>query len=229
MFNFVRLSSGGMKQPSPELKSEVEIITNIGARLLPTDGPIDFRAMRNHDEIRAVMARTVPGYSKVGEIGKTQREFHVEGRVRHEPCFLFPDGRARFSLVATPAGGLGKDEFHLMTIRSEGQFNTVVYEEHDRYRKQKSREVILMNAGDIAELGLHEGDRVAVVSETGRMENIRVAAYDISRRCAAMYYPESNALVPSRVDPKSGTPGFKNVRIRVLLPSRPGGVAAASR
>jgi anaerobic selenocysteine-containing dehydrogenase len=104
-----------------------------------------------------------------------------------------------------------------MTIRSEGQFNTVVYEEHDRYRNQKSRDVILINADDIAKLGLHEGDRVAIVSEAGRMENIRVAAYDISRHCAAMYYPESNALVPSSVDPKSGTPGFKNVRIRVVI------------
>jgi anaerobic selenocysteine-containing dehydrogenase len=173
--------------------------------------------LRNHDEIRAVMARTIPDYSQVSEIGKTRKEFHVEGRVRHERCFLFSDGRARFSVVGTPSDDLDQDELHLMTIRSEGQFNTVVYEEHDRYRNQKSRNVILMNAEDIAKRELHEGDRVAVISETGRMENIRVAAYDISRRCAAMYYPESNALVPSRVDPKSGTPGFKNVRIRVML------------
>ena len=77
LFNFVRLSQGGMKRPSKELKSEVEIITSIGARLLPPDGPIDFRKMRDHDEIRAVMSRTVPGYSKVGAIGKTGVEFHV--------------------------------------------------------------------------------------------------------------------------------------------------------
>src|SRR5262245_43757217 len=71
LFNFVRLSQGGMKRPSSELKSEVEIITSIGARLLPKDGHIDFRKMRNHEEIRAVMARTVPGYSMVGSIGET--------------------------------------------------------------------------------------------------------------------------------------------------------------
>ncbi len=217
MFSFVRLSDGGMKHPSKELKSEVDIITNIGARLLPADGPINFRAMRNHDEIRMVMARTVPGYSKAGAIGTTGKEFHVEGRVKHEPRFLFPDGRARFQKVDTPLDNLNPGELRLMTIRSEGQFNTVVYEEHDRYRNQRSREVILMNAGDIEALGLSDGDRVTVCSETGEIRNVRVAAYNIARSCAAMYYPEANALVGSRVDAKSGTPAFKNVRIKVRL------------
>jgi anaerobic selenocysteine-containing dehydrogenase len=215
LFNFVRLSEGGMKRPSHELKSEVEIITSIGARLLPTDGPIDFRKMRNHDEIRAVMARTVPGYAKVGAIGKTGVEFHVEGRVRHEPSFPFPEGRARFQTIDTPNDALQPDELRLMTIRSEGQFNTVVYEEHDRYRNQSSRDVILMNEADVKARGLSDGDRVAVTSETGEIRNIRVASYDIASRCAAMYYPEANVLVRSQVDAKSGTPAFKHVRIRV--------------
>jgi molybdopterin-dependent oxidoreductase alpha subunit len=215
MFSFVRLSDGGMKHPSKELKSEVEIITNIGARLLPADGPINFRAMRNHDEIRSVMARTVPGYSKVGDIGKTKNEFHVEGRVRHEARFLFPDGRARFQKVDTPADNLGPGELRLMTIRSEGQFNTVVYEEHDRYRNQRSRDVILMNEHDIKGLELSDGDRVNVYSEAGEIRNVKIAAYNIAAGCAAMYYPEANVLVGSRVDAKSGTPAFKNVRIRI--------------
>ena len=215
LFNFVRLSQGGMKRPSSELKSEVEIITSIGARLLPKDGPIDFRKMRNHDEIRAVMARTVPGYSKVGSIGKTGVEFHVEGRVRHESTFPLAGGRARFQPVDTPDDNLQSAELRLMTIRSEGQFNTVVYEEHDRYRNQTSRDVILMNAADMQTRGLSDGDRVVVTSQTGEIKNIRVAAYNIAPRCAAMYYPEANILVGSKVDAKSGTPAFKNVRVKV--------------
>ncbi len=215
LFNFVRLSQGGMKRPSSELKSEVEIITNIGARLLPEGGPIDFRKMRNHDEIRAVMARTVPGYAKVGSIGKTGVEFHVEGRVRHEPRFPLAGGRARFQAIDTPDDRLQPDELRLMTIRSEGQFNTVVYEEHDRYRNQSSRDVILMNTVDMKALGLSEGDRVVVASETGEIRNIRVAAYNIALRCAAMYYPEANVLVGSCVDAKSGTPAFKHVRVKL--------------
>ncbi|MBS1914173.1 MAG: FdhF/YdeP family oxidoreductase [Bacteroidetes bacterium] len=215
MFSFVRLSDGGMGRPSSELKSEVEIITGIGARLLPEDGPVNFRALRNHDEIRRVMASVVPGYAKVGEIGRTREEFHVEGRLRHEPRFPLPDGRARFVPVATPRDVLAPGELRLMTIRSEGQFNTVVYEEHDRYRNQPGRDVIMMNPADIAVLGLQDGDRVTVRSETGAMPGIRVAAYDIARGSAAMYYPEANLLVGTRVDPKSGTPSYKNVRVRV--------------
>ena len=148
--------------------------------------------MRNHDEIRAVMARTVPGYSKVEAIGKTGVEFHVEGRVRHEPTFPLAGGRAHFQTIDTPDDALEPDELRLMTMRSEGQFNTVVYEEHDRYRNQPSRDVILMNELDIDAQGFSEGDRVVVTSETGEMRNVRIAAYDIARHCAAMYYPEAN-------------------------------------
>ncbi len=215
MFSFVRLSDGGMARPSHELKSEVEIITSIGARLLPADGPIDFHAMRNHDEIRRVIARVVPGYAPAAAIAATRQEFHVEGRVRHQPNFPLPGGRARFIDVATPRDPLAPGELRLMTIRSEGQFNTVVYEENDRYRNQPTRDVILMHPDDIAALGLRDGARVTVRSATGAMPDIRVAAYDIARGCAAMYYPEANVLVGTRVDPKSGTPAYKNVRVRV--------------
>jgi molybdopterin-dependent oxidoreductase alpha subunit len=216
MFSFVRLSDGGMTPPSKELKSEVEIITSIGARLLPANGPVDFSTLRNHDEIRSVMAKVVPGYEKVGQLGKTKEEFQVEGRVQHKPHFPLPGGRALFQRIETPTDDLNPGELRLMTIRSEGQFNTVVYEEHDRYRNQSSRDVILMHADDIAAFGLRDGERVTVKSDVGSMANIRIAAYDIARGSAAMYYPEANVLVHSHVDKKSGTPAYKNVRIRIV-------------
>lgn len=215
MFSFVRLSDGGMLRPSTALKSEVEIITSLGARLLPKDGPVDFRRLRNHDEIRKVMAAVVPGYEPVANMGRTREEFHVGGRVRHSPEFPLPGGLARFSAIATPVDTLAPDELRLMTIRSEGQFNTVVYEEQDRYRNQKERDVILMNAKDIREMGLKDGDRVTVRSTTGVMPGIRVAAYNIAAGCAAMYYPEANVLVGKGVDRRSGTPSYKNVRVIV--------------
>jgi molybdopterin-dependent oxidoreductase alpha subunit len=220
MFSFVRLSEGRMTPPPGEMRSEVDIICSIGARLLPASGPIDFTAMRDHDAIRRVMADVVPGYADVGDIGATKREFHVAGRVRHEPSFPLPGGRARFIEIATPRDELGPREVRLMTIRSEGQFNTVVYEEHDRYRNQRSRDVILMNASDIAAMGLKDGALVTVRSAVGSMEKIRVAGFDIAPGCAAMYYPEANTLVATSVDPKSGTPAYKNVRV-TLEPASP--------
>ncbi len=215
-FSYVRLSEGGMRHPpASELKSEVEIVTSIGARLLPDDGPIDFRTLRDHRAVRKAIACVVPGYGPAAEIDQTGREFHVEGRVRHERVFPTAAGKARFLPVASPPDRLGPGQLRLMTIRSEGQFNTVVYEEEDLYRGQTTRDVILMHPLDMRARGLQDGDRTVVTSEAGQMQDIRVVSYRIAQGCAAMYYPESNVLIPCTVDGKSGTPSFKHAPVMV--------------
>ena len=109
-----------------------------------------------------------------------------------------------------------------MTIRSEGQFNTVVYEDYDLYRGVERRDVILMHPDDIARLGLKAGGRVCVMSEIGEMQNVLVHSFpDIKPGNAAMYYPEANAIVPRRIDPLSKTPAFKCVVVTVTpMPER---------
>ena len=64
--------------------------------------------------------------------------------------FTFVDGLQFFK---TGNGG----KFKLMTVRSEGQFNTVVYDLQDRYRGIGSRDVVLMNLEDILSGGFQEG------------------------------------------------------------------------
>ncbi len=110
-----------------------------------------------------------------------------------------------------------------MTVRSEGQFNTVVYEDYDLYRGQERRDVILLHPDDIARLGLKAGGRVCVTSEIGEMQNVLVHSFaDIKPGNAAMYYPEANVLVPRRLDPLSRTPAFKCVIVTVTpMPERP--------
>lgn len=215
MFSFVRFSSGGMKPPCPDVRSEVDIITSIGSRLLPS-GPLDFNSMRDHEAIRRAIATVVPGYGQLSEIGINRKEFHVDDRVRHTTVFGFEDGRARFISVETPSDPVAGNVFRLMTIRSEGQFNTVVYEEEDRYRNQRGRNVILLNPADVARLGMRDGVRVIVSSSVGRMTSIQVAEFDIAAGCAAMYYPEANILVSRDVDPLSGTPAFKNIHVTII-------------
>src|SRR6185295_17187027 len=56
MFNFVRLSDGGHTGPSGELKSEVELVCALAARLLPA-GPFPFEKMGNHRAIREAISR----------------------------------------------------------------------------------------------------------------------------------------------------------------------------
>ncbi len=112
--------------------------------------------------------------------------------------------------MAVPApAALAADPRRLMTIRSESQFNTVVYEDHDRYRGQERRDVILISRSDRQRLGLAVDQRVTITSSAGAMGNILVREADIRAGNAAMYYPEANVLVPRAVDRESGTPSFR--------------------
>jgi anaerobic selenocysteine-containing dehydrogenase len=108
-------------------------------------------------------------------------------------------------------------QLRLMTVRSEGQFNTVVYEDCDLYRGQDRRDVILLHPADIERFGLTPDQRVSVRSASGALDPILVRPYaDIKPGNALMYYPEANALVPRDCDPLSRTPAFKGTLIRVV-------------
>ena len=102
----------------------------------------------------------------------------------------------------------------LMTVRSEGQFNTVVYEEEDLYRGQDRRDVVLMNSEDMRTRGIETDQVVEVTSEIDSMQ-VRARPFDIARQCVCMYYPEANRIVPRALDGASKTPGFKAVRVLV--------------
>jgi molybdopterin-dependent oxidoreductase alpha subunit len=217
MFNYVRLSDGGEAPPVGDLKSEVEVICALAGRILPP-GPFPFETMTSHELVRRAIADVVPGYAQVASIGLTKQEFQVEGRTFHDELFHTPSGRARPEVTPLPAFRVAGDEFRLMTLRSEGQFNTVVYEEEDLYRGTTRRDVVMMSEADGARMGLAEGDPVDVATETGRLRVV-AAFIDIPPGNVAMYYPEANAIVPRRVDPRSGTPAFKSIAAR-LTPVR---------
>jgi molybdopterin-dependent oxidoreductase alpha subunit len=216
MFNFVRLSEGGAPPVAGELRSEVEIIASFAERVLPA-GRFDWSALRSHHRLREEIAGVVPGYEAIARVEDASGggEFQIGGRTFHEPRFSTPDGKAAFHVVSSSAPATPPGTFRLITLRSEGQFNTVVYEEEDIYRGNDRRDVVMMSEADARDLGVGEGDPVAVESEAGRME-VRVAIVDVKPGNVAMYYPEANVLVPRRVDPDSGTPAFKSVAARVV-------------
>lgn len=194
---------------------EVRLIATLARRVL-NDSPIDFAAFERHASVREAIAAIVPGYAEIGAMDESRREFHVRGRSIRETRFPTASGRVAMSAVALPEPPKrDRDELILMTIRSEGQFNTVVYEEGDRYRGQSRRDVILMASEDMERLGLAEDDLVTVSSSVGEMPDILVRVIDIRPGNAAMYCPESNVLVPQTIDPESRTPAFKSVLIRV--------------
>lgn len=213
MFNFVRLSDGGGPAVHGEMRSEVAILSDLAERILPRDR-FDWSIITSHDSLRRAIADTVPGYAALGDIADTKKEFEIPNRIFHDGVFPTASGRAAFHDVKIPDNTRPVDGFTMMTIRSEGQFNTVVYEEEDLYRGTTRRDVIMMAAADVAKLGLREGDAVTVRSATGSLDVV-IAEVDIRPGNTAMYYPEANVLVDRAIDPESLTPAFKSIAVTV--------------
>ncbi len=214
MFSFVRVSEGGPRRYEGP-RTETAILAEIGVRLLGSEGLLNWKELADHDALRQLIARHVPGYEQAETVGTTKKEFAIPGRTFHEPNFKTPSQRAAFFAHSLPEfPPLGERELRLMTVRSEGQFNTVVYEEEDLYRGQERRDVILMSAFDLNRLGLVHDQPVRVVGPAGEMK-VLARAFEIAHGCALMYYPEANVLLPNPVDPRSKTPAFKSTVIAV--------------
>ncbi len=220
MFSFVRMSDGGIRRLD-NVRSEVDIISDIAQKVLE-ESPIDFEKFKYHENIQEAIAKVVPGFEEISSIQDTKKEFHISGRAFHQPQFATPDGKANFRICSIPL--LKKDigEFRMMSIRSEGQFNSIIYEEGDLYRNQKSRWIVLMNKDDIQNLGLKENDLVTLESSVGKIEKLKVREFDITRGSVMTYYPESNVLVPTTTDPRSFTPAYKLVWVRIYTNNKHG-------
>jgi len=214
MFNFVRLSEGGSPAVEGDMRSEVAIIADLAQRILPA-GRFDWSLLSSHAELRRAISEVVPGYESLSDLGPRNSEFQIQGRTFHKPSFPTSDGKARFHMTPRPEFDSSR-EFRLMTLRSEGQFNTVVYEDEDLYRGNTRRDVVMMAAEDARSLGVKDGDRVLVCTEAGQLP-ASVAVAPIRAGNLAMYYPEANVLVPRTLDPKSQTPAFKFVYAAVRL------------
>ena len=214
MFNYVRLSDGGKPRHNGPC-AESEVIARIADGVLGDQSPFDWTPLHDHAAIRAVIADVVPGYAAISrvdeETDRKRREFQIDGRTFHEPYFRTESKRAIVhALVPEPPPELAPNQVRVMTMRSEGQFNTVVYENHDFYRGQDRRDVILMSPADLERMGITPGMSVRVSTDVGGLAVI-ARSYDLPEGNAAMYYPEANILVPRTVDPASRTPSFKCV------------------
>jgi len=167
MFSYVRYSDGGeARHIGP--RSEISIVAELARLVLGQSGPIDWGRLADAREIRAVIGKVIPGWEKISEIDRTKQEFHITGRRLDEPNFPTANGRGRLHVHgALPALSGDGQQLRLMTVRSEGQFNTVVYEDYDLYRGQTRRDIILMHPDDLERLGLADGTRVRVHNETG--------------------------------------------------------------
>lgn len=227
--NFVRLNDAGKSHLQPDnsdLISEVELITEIAHRL-HDEHPINWRKLQDTVYVRELIAKTIPGYEKIGQIDQTQEEFTIAGRIFDEPKFPTFDGKARMFVTPLPqltlpdksAFGVEENQPGIVLIlgtgRGYGQHNTVVYRSADKYRNMPHRHCILMNSLDIKKAGFQQHQRVTVKGSGGELENIEIICGAIREGVAFMFYPEANVLLTAEIDPESGTPAYKRVPVFV--------------
>ena len=213
MFNFVRLSDGGIER-FPQLLSEIDIIARIGQQLI-NPAQFDFGLLKNPKTLRQWIAKVIPGYQALANVDENKQEFTVGGRILHSPEFATASNKAQFKFSPPPIYEAG---YRLTSVRSEGQFNSIIYHEQDDYREQTERWVVMMHPEDMAKEGLKENQTINLTTATGSMQALKVKPYNIRPGNLMVYYPEANQLIPRAVDTRSKTPGFKSVVVQ-LQPS----------
>ena len=147
------MSDGGINRIN-DLSSEVEIITNIASKSL-SKSSVNFDTFRDHKNIRSAIAELVPGFENLRNIDKSKKEFHISGRHFSKAEFKTESGKANFRIPTQTNWKRRVNDlsnvrsFYLTSVRSEGQFNTIIYTEEDTYRRQKNREVLFINPQDL--------------------------------------------------------------------------------
>jgi molybdopterin-dependent oxidoreductase alpha subunit len=214
-------SSRGVLAPvSEDVKSEVAIIVGIAAASVSGKGEVNWVNFLDYDQIRESASRVVDGFEKFNERVRVPGGFYAPVPAKQRQ-FATATGKANFTVNPIRPLQLAADQYLMMTIRSHDQFNTTIYGLDDRYRGiHGGRRVIFMNRDDIAEAGLQDRQLVDLTShfqgERRTVRDFSVIPYDIPRRCAATYYPETNPLVAlGSVAEISNTPASKSVVITV--------------
>jgi anaerobic selenocysteine-containing dehydrogenase len=179
--------------------------------------------------IREEISAVIPGFEDYNARIKADRGFYLQNPAAQRQ-WCTPINKATFSDAPLPeklthehAQSLTeKPVLTLQTLRSHDQYNTTIYGIDDRYRGvYGERNVIFMNAKDINNQALKNGDyvKISTISNDGierSLSNFKIVEYIIPQGCAAAYYPETNPLVPlESVADDCGTPTYKSIPIAI--------------
>ncbi|HEX3658101.1 MAG TPA: FdhF/YdeP family oxidoreductase [Pirellulales bacterium] len=229
----VQQSRGILSPASPHLMSETAIICHMAAATLAGRTTTDFVALsEDYDRIRERIERVIPGFQDYNRRIREPGGFYLPNPPRDTQEFPTHTGKANFTVHPIPRIPLADGQLLMMSLRSHDQFNTTIYGEDDRYRGvYGGRHVIMLNRDDIAELGLADGAWVDITSHFGNerrtVRQFMVVPYDIPRRCAATYYPETNPLVPlALVAEGSNQPAYKSMIITLQPTTAPVGATS---
>ncbi|MBO0744309.1 MAG: FdhF/YdeP family oxidoreductase [Candidatus Dormibacteraeota bacterium] len=238
--SMVHLSQGHLEPAASALRSEVAIVCGLAERTLGPAVAIDWAGLSaDYDRIREHISHVVPGFERFNERVRVPGGFQLPHPPRDGRVFKTSTGRAHLTVNEVSVLRVPPGRLLLQTIRSHDQYNTTIYGLDDRYRGiMAARRVVLVNPDDIAELGLHDGQRVDLVSEWAvggggsveerRARDFRIVAYPTARGCAAAYFPETNVLVPlDSTAQTSNTPTSKSIVVRLEATAPQAAVAQA--
>ena len=197
-------ASRGRNQPaSPLLRSEVAIVAGMARATLGDNSGIDWAGLeQNYALIRDKIEAVLPDlFFKFNTRIQVPGGFYLGNNAR-ALHFRTATGKARFMTHPLPQLHLPAGQLRLMTIRSHDQYNTTIYALNDRYRGvYGTRYVLFMNAEDVAERSLRDGQSVTISSHcpedaiTRKAAHFRIVVFDIPKGCAAAYFPETNVLL----------------------------------
>jgi molybdopterin-dependent oxidoreductase alpha subunit len=191
-----------------EARAEWQIPALIGRALKPAQASLF--GWHSTADVRAEMGRTMPLYAGIEGLAAEGQWVQWGGaRLGHDGFPNMPDGRARFSTVPIPTPALPAGKLMLATRRGK-QFNSITYGQKDPITGSKRRDVVLFHRDDLKELGIADGDRVVVRSDTGVMQ-ATARSGPCRRKHAQAFWPEANVLLSRRYDPVSGEPDYNAV------------------
>jgi molybdopterin-dependent oxidoreductase alpha subunit len=224
--------SRGQRRPvADNLLSEPRIVAELAkATLTPSPKPNWDLWVSDYSLVRDAIERTWPEQFK----GINERMFEPGGFPRplaaRERKWKTPNGKANFTIPKKALKPPPEDDavFELMTMRADGQFNTTIYNEDDRFRGiQGGRYVVFINPEDMTRMDLKQGDLITLSTDVNdgverKLSELQVVPYDIPRKSIAGYYPECNGLIPLwHFAEGSKVPAAKSVPVRISKDAPP--------
>ena len=122
----------------------------------------------NTEQIRAEMAALMPLYQGVELLKKEGDSVQWGGTRLGVTDFATSDGRAHFSVIPIPKVDVPEGRFFL-TLRRGMQFNSMTFGDKDPLKDGSRRDTILLDERDLDALGIREGERVLVRSDTSSL------------------------------------------------------------
>ncbi len=225
-FSHISGSIGKRPPASTHLKSELAIVAGIAKAALDANPQLKWDEWTgDYSLVRDLIEQTYPKDFKDYNARMFEAGGFYRGNNAHERIWNTEQKKAVFTrphrlnaLSFEDADG----RYRLVTMRSNDQFNTTIYGYSDRFRGiEGTRDVVLMSEGDIAAAGLHEGQKIALVSDFGdgkrrSLSNLEVRVHKLPRGTIAAYYPECNVLnAIDHHDALSKTPASKAIPVRI--------------